>query len=270
MNNIIEAFISIQGEGLRTGRPTIFVRLKGCNLRCVFHNSDGKTTSICDTSYASFGTSEYLDHFSDERVMNMLYENPQIHDVVITGGEPLIYISELEEFIKRLRTVRDDFAITIETNGTLAPSDYLLEQVDLWSVSPKLSSSVPTVKDCKKQGIPDFMSKAHDTARINLYALTSIASRGHYRQFKFVYTGKECVDEIQQLIARIQGGVNIAVDDGTCDPLDVNELVMLMPEGITKKAILDKSDECINVCIDHGWTYTTRMHILVWGNVKEK
>jgi len=85
---ILESFISIQGEGIRTGRPSLFIRLGGCNLRCVFHDSKGKTVSCCDTSYASFEAC--TGKYSAEDVVKMLNDNPQVQDIVITGGEPLI------------------------------------------------------------------------------------------------------------------------------------------------------------------------------------
>ena len=265
MKNIIESFISIQGEGLRTGRPTLFIRLSGCNLRCVFRNSAGKVTSCCDTPYASFEGSFTEGKYTDDDVIKMLTNNPQVKDVVITGGEPLLNQASLALFIKKLREVRD-FTLTIETNGTIVPSDYLLEQVDLWSTSPKLASSTPTVKDGKKYGVTEAQCKYHNMHRINIIALATMLSEGHDCQLKFVYTGPECIkeiDEISKEITDYQTNHNM-------DVVNVNDYIMLMPEGITSKAIIGKSDEVVNVCIEHGWTYTSRMHILIWGNVKEK
>ena len=265
MNNIIESFISIQGEGLRTGRPTLFIRLNGCNLRCVFRNSAGKVTSCCDTPYASFEGS-FDGKYTDDDVIKMLTDNPQVKDVVITGGEPLLHQASLEEFIKKLRGVREDFALTIETNGTLVPSNYLLEQVDLWSTSPKLTSSTPTVKDGKKYGVTEAQCKYHNTHRINIIALATMLSEGHDCQLKFVYTGPGCIEEIEEISKEITDYQT----NHNMDVVNVNDYIMLMPEGITSKAIIGKSDEVVNVCIERGWTYTSRMHILIWGNVKEK
>ena len=45
---------TIQGEGMYTGIPSIFVRTTGCNLRCVFKDS------ICDTAYTSFNPEKPL------------------------------------------------------------------------------------------------------------------------------------------------------------------------------------------------------------------
>lgn len=265
MKNIIESFISIQGEGLRTGRPTLFIRLNGCNLRCVFRNSAGKVTSCCDTPYASFEGS-FDGKYTDDDVIKMLTDNPQVKDVVITGGEPLLHQASLEEFIKKLRGVREDFALTIETNGTLDPSDYLLEQVDLWSTSPKLASSTPTVKDGKKYGVTEAQCKYHNKNRINIIALATMLSEGHDCQLKFVYTGPGCIEEIEEISKEI---TDYQINHNM-DVVNVNDYIMLMPEGITSKAIIGKSDEVVKVCIKHGWTYTSRMHILIWGNVKEK
>ena len=265
MNNIIESFISIQGEGLRTGRPTLFIRLSGCNLRCVFRNSAGKVTSCCDTPYASFEGSFAEGKYTDDDVIKMLTNNPQVKDVVITGGEPLLNQVSLAEFIKKLREVRD-FTLTIETNGTIVPSDYLLEQVDLWSTSPKLASSTPTVKDGKKYGVTEAQCKYHNMHRINIIALATMLSEGHDCQLKFVYTGPECIEEINEISSEITDYQT----NHNMDVVNVNDYIMLMPEGITSKAIIGKSDEVVNVCIEHGWTYTSRMHILIWGNVKEK
>ena len=265
MKNIIESFISIQGEGLRTGRPTLFIRLSGCNLRCVFRNSAGKVTSCCDTPYASFEGSFTEGKYTDDDVIKMLTNNPQVKDVVITGGEPLLNQVSLGEFIKKLREVRD-FTLTIETNGTIVPSDYLLEQVDLWSTSPKLASSTPTVKDGKKYGVTEAQCKYHNMHRINIIALATMLSEGHDCQLKFVYTGPECIEEINEISSEITDYQT----NHNMDVVNVNDYIMLMPEGITSKAIIGKSDEVVNVCIEHGWTYTSRMHILIWGNVKEK
>ena len=74
---IAEIFYSIQGEGMLTGVPSVFVRTSGCNLRCWF----------CDTPYTSW-TSEGEDVAVAE-VLARLEVFPTRH-AVVTGGEPLI------------------------------------------------------------------------------------------------------------------------------------------------------------------------------------
>ena len=257
--NIIECFISVQGEGLRAGRPSLFIRTSGCNLRCVFHNKDGKASSTCDTSYASFNPTNEKKYSIDEAVD--VFVQHCVEDVVITGGEPLLDMEGLATLIMKLREVSPYICVTVETNGTIVPDDVLLEAVDLWSVSPKLHSSCPTERDCKKFEINPSFVNLHEKRRINFDALAKIVDESNDCQLKFVYTGPECLDEIKQLRDELQKRV---LDS------NVNKYIMLMPEGITRKAILDKSEECINVCIDEGWTFSSRLQILVWGNVKEK
>ncbi|MFC1884390.1 radical SAM protein [Thermodesulfobacteriota bacterium] len=97
---INEIFYSIQGESTYAGRPCIFIRLAGCNLRC----------SYCDTSYAykkgkQMGIEDIFDRIAS-------YECPLVE---ITGGEPLIqeYTPVLIE-----RLLEDGYEVLLETNGS--------------------------------------------------------------------------------------------------------------------------------------------------------
>jgi len=98
---INEIFHSIQGESTYSGRPCIFVRLTGCNLRC----------SYCDTRYAyeegvKMEISEIINRVAG-------YECPLIE---ITGGEPLLQ-SETPLLIYRL--LENGYEVMMETNGSL-------------------------------------------------------------------------------------------------------------------------------------------------------
>lgn len=120
---IAEIYQSIQGEGFRTGTPSVFVRFSGCNLRCWY----------CDTPYTSWSP-EGEDLSLDEVLAQVATHD--CPDVVVTGGEPMLF-SELVPLTTALRQMERQ--ITIETAGTL----FLPVACDLMSISPKLSSSTP-------------------------------------------------------------------------------------------------------------------------------
>ena len=95
-----EIFYSIQGESSYSGRPCVFVRLTGCNLRC----------SYCDTQYAyTEGEELEIDEIAG-RVIS--YQCPLVE---VTGGEPLIQ-KETPDLIHRLLT--KGFETLMETNGS--------------------------------------------------------------------------------------------------------------------------------------------------------
>ena len=108
---INEIFRSIQGESSYVGKPCIFIRLTGCNLRCKY----------CDTKYAYDNGKEMS---IDEIVENVkvLYKR---HDIIeITGGEPLMHIEEVKKLVVGIRDkIRETFdrrvEILIETNGSI-------------------------------------------------------------------------------------------------------------------------------------------------------
>jgi 7-carboxy-7-deazaguanine synthase len=102
---ITEIFKSIQGEGTRAGLPCIFVRLTGCNLRCVW----------CDTAYAFHGGTKYsLDEVLD-RVRSLAGDADRKTSLVeITGGEPLLQ-PETPDLARRLLAA--GYTVMIETSG---------------------------------------------------------------------------------------------------------------------------------------------------------
>lgn len=131
---VCELFTNIQGEGEFMGVPSHFVRLYGCNLRCVW----------CDTKYSWIRQDravEGVDYRSlspQEIASELGLGNPKRTPLVtVTGGEPLLQpIEELVDLSKRL-----GHTVIVETNSTIIPSQRLLEKVDCWSVSPKLENS---------------------------------------------------------------------------------------------------------------------------------
>ena len=95
-----EIFYSIQGESSYAGRPCVFVRLTGCNLRC----------SYCDTQYA-YEEGEVLEIV--EIIDRVASYNCRL--VEVTGGEPLIQ-TETPALISRL--LDEGYEVLLETNGS--------------------------------------------------------------------------------------------------------------------------------------------------------
>lgn len=267
---INEIFHSIQGEGKWAGVPSIFVRVSGCNLRCCFRNPEGGVTT-CDTPYTSHSPekpkSMTVDDAADQ-INEILAHYPEIRHIVITGGEPTLYQDGIMALLDELDKEREDLKVTIETNGTIIPSPGLLDRVDLWSVSPKLSTSAYFIEDC---GVSKALQDQHNKLRINPEALRIIVEDGYDRQFKFVWTGPECEKEIDQVIDDIinvdpkyfLGWDAMPEDRKTCEKM-MN--ITLMPQGITPEEISANSQEMVDCCLHRGWRYSDRLHIRLWGN----
>ncbi len=96
-----EIFFSIQGESSYAGRPCVFVRLTGCNLRCTY----------CDTKYA-YDEGRELD-IAGILAQVSIHKCPLIE---VTGGEPLIQ-ADTPDLIYSL--LEEGFEVLLETNGTL-------------------------------------------------------------------------------------------------------------------------------------------------------
>ncbi len=171
---IAEIYESVQGEGLLTGTPSVFVRASGCNLRCWY----------CDTPYASW-LPEGKDFSVDEIVAQI--EAWECRHVVLTGGEPMLF-AELLPLTKQLS--ERDWHITIETAGTL----YLPVACDLMSISPKFASSGPNASKHPR------WHRRHERQRHQPEVLRSLMAEHEY-QLKFVIDQPSDLDEVCVFLA---------------------------------------------------------------------
>ena len=129
-----EIFLSIDGEGCRTGLPVVFVRLYGCNLNC----------SYCDTRYSCEGQ-EYKEMSLYDILVEVL--NYGVPRVTLTGGEPLIHPG-VKDLITSL--VANDIEVNIETNGAVDLDEF---------IEFKYNSKVVFTMDykCKSSGMEEKM-----------------------------------------------------------------------------------------------------------------
>jgi len=237
---ISELFYSIQGEGKRSGRPSFFIRTNHCNLRCKFPGGN-----LCDTYYTSWEPDDErnLGELNFDQIITE-YKKINCSDIVITGGEPAMYPSELSDLCQKLREINPESYFTIETNGTYFGE--FVKYSDLLSISPKLKSSVP---------YNTVYEKMHEKNRINYETFSKFNQlKENYLidiQWKFVYTTEKDIEEIRQ----IQSVIGFKDND-----------IYLMPEGITAEDLNSKRSETIEVCKKNNFNYTDRLHILAWGN----
>ncbi len=151
--------------------------------------------------------------------------------VVITGGEPMLQQAELTPLVESLAA--EGYTFEVETNGTIVPLPGMLGHIGQWNVSPKLRTS----------GNPSAGSQVPSA----LKAFAGIPEA----YFKFVITGESDIDEV------------CALRDQYNQPPD---RVLLMPEGRTPEALEKMSSWLSEACVKHGFRFTTRLHILLWGD----
>jgi 7-carboxy-7-deazaguanine synthase len=232
------------------------VSKKGDGLPEIFYSIQGEGTNIgrpavflrlglcnlhcswCDTKYTwdwnTFKPEEQLLELPWEELAREILKYNR-HYLVITGGEPLIQQEYLLPLCENLKG--RGFDIEFETNGTIIPVPRLVDLVYHWSVSPKLANS----------GNDRSLSEA-----ANCYRFFNSLSACH---FKYVVRNQADFAEVQDLA----GKYNIA-----------SEKIILMPEATDREELLKKSHWVVELCQASGYRFSTRLHILLWGNERGK
>lgn len=188
--------------------------------------------SWCDTPYTSWkpeGTEFTLDEIVDQ-----VKSHPACH-VVVTGGEPMI-APDVVPLCERLREL--GLHITIETAGTVSKP----VACDLMSISPKLANSTPEGP----------WAATHDRLRIQQPVLADLMARYEY-QLKFVVSRPEDMDEICSLVGALGAGAGH---------------VILMPEGTDRERLRESSLWIAELCKQHGFRFSPRLHVDLYGNLR--
>lgn len=122
-----EVYRSVQGEGIRAGQDSIFVRFTGCNMKCALEPGPKSPGGFdCDTEFAS-GRRVALDELVDW----IETDSGDCEWLVLTGGEPGLQIDTA-----MIETFHDyGFKIQVETNGSIL----MPEGLDFITVSPKVA-----------------------------------------------------------------------------------------------------------------------------------
>ncbi|MBV8115061.1 MAG: radical SAM protein [Silvibacterium sp.] len=157
---LIEIYKSVQGESSHTGRPCIFVRLAGCNLRC----------SWCDSEYTFTGGYK----LSEDEVVAEIAKLAPVKLIEFTGGEPLLQERELIPLMNRL--LAQGYELMIESSGE-RPVDNV----------PKAVHKIVDVK-CPGSG---------ESGRFRMTNLASLTDRD---ELKFVVTNRDDYEFAREFI----------------------------------------------------------------------
>lgn len=229
-----EIFASVQGEGPSVGRPCAFVRLSRCNLACTW----------CDTAYTWRFSGDDRPHRGGvdfDRASNQVtLDEAEVaarimalgqDRLVITGGEPLLQGAALA----RMAALLTGMSIEVETNGTVAPHGALDPLIAQYNISPKLAHS-------------------GNAADLALVAERLAAWAEDPRAlFKFVVAAPDDAAEVAALQQRFG--------------LPAQRL-LLMPEGTDSDTLRTREQWLIPLCQAHGWGFTDRLHIHLYGDTR--
>jgi 7-carboxy-7-deazaguanine synthase len=234
---IQERFVSVQGEGTLVGVPSSFIRVSGCNLRCVW----------CDTPLTSW-TPEG-EAFELDELVRWCSEGPR--HVVVTGGEPMLF-SPTAELTRRLRAAGHH--VTIETAGSVWCEGL---EADLLSISPKLAHSTPWAR-AAELGKPK-LATMHEAARLDGAVLQRLLSSFAW-QLKFVVR-TSTPELLAEDLAQIEALLAALTLEG-----EARERVLLMPEGTDDATLRAGYLAALSSCREHGFRLGLRLHIHMFGH----
>ena len=241
---VSEWFYSVQGEGATVGVPSVFLRLKGCNLTCGGKNTvksnklDSGATWRCDTievwlTGKLYKHKELFCIFEQENYIESLKKGAHL---IITGGEPLLQDNGLVCFFEEFQETYDFLPfIEIETNGTISASDKLDKFITQYNVSLKLKNS--------------GMDK---TLRIIENSILFYLSK-QIVVFKFVVSSEK---DVQEVFDNYVNKYNFPLKN-----------IYLMPGATSRNQLHQLEQDIINLCKKKCVNYSTRLHIHVWDRL---
>jgi organic radical activating enzyme len=248
---LAETFYSVQGEGKNVGTPSLFARFGGCNLECkgfgceFISPADNSKLIGCDSIFAVERKhfSSFWERYDDsqklfDKITEPISDLRFLPNIVITGGEPLIYHNDnvFYGFLNLL--LKRGFKVFIETNASVNIDfcKFKAYKQAYFSMSVKLSNSGEKYEK-----------------RVNKNAVANIAQNSKEAFFKFVLDKKMIKSGLaKKEIEDITNGVEASV--------------FCMPLGKNNKEINRNGGEVVKFCLENGYNYTDRIHIRLWGD----
>ena len=258
---IVELYTAVQSEGSRAGMPTVVVRTTGCTHRCYFGEG-----GWCDSWQTSIHPEKGGFSFSD--VERMYDNNPHIKEMMLTGGSPSMHptlVNELAHFAEKR-----DIIVTMETEGShYLETDF---KIDLLSISPKFSNSVPKLGVSTPMGAATTqrMIDKHNKFRVNVKAIAK--SIGYHKDFqlKIVWDGEDelIMSEIREFIDELADELE-HICYGSCKSRDfikslLEDKVYIMPAGASREALFKSYAKVFDWVRDNGFKMTWRPHIIAF------
>jgi organic radical activating enzyme len=185
-----EIFLSIDGEGLRAGTPTIFIRLTGCELRSEFCDTKNSWEERPDT-YKLHSFKEKSEIRNNPvnpeeiaRIVKSLF--PEYSRVVLTGGEPLLQSEFLNDTISILKSKQ--YCLCLETSGIPYKN---LKDIRVFPDEVSLDIKIPSV-----WGVEDFIEE-------ELKSLDLFINQTIMLWIKCVITHETPIEEIEEISKKL-------------------------------------------------------------------
>lgn len=210
-------FFGFQGEGNTQGKNSLFIRIPKCNLRCDF----------CDSKF----TWEEGNNVDDITLNRML---EKAHNVVITGGEPLIKKNH-SLITSWVRKYSADFEI--ETNGTIQLPGDVIQTFNHYKVQLNISPK-------------ENVEQVFNTFDTTPYIMETLPK---YYILKFLFTDEKDIKYIEHF----QQKYNLH-----------SSKIYVQPKGIDIETLVQTVKSNYNTIINRGWNLSLRNHIVIFGDKK--
>jgi len=247
---LTEQFFSIQGEGKYAGVPSYFLRTAGCNLSCpgfgAAYEVDGEIRYGCDTYFAvdSVYARSWIKVNDSAVLIETLKNEFEVlgykPNMVITGGEPLMYHSDKTFYEVVTWLVEEEIQITFETNGTVEIDfdAYPAYRSCIFALSLKLANSgEPASKRIVPQALKNLQAYSKETFlkfTINKELIET--------------TAIDEINEIRALLPKLE--------------------VFCMPVGESRDTIWKNDRAVFEFCMKYNFRYSDRLHIRVFDTTQ--